>query len=306
MGELALIDYIRNKFHKRHRDILKGIGDDGMVLKNGMVVSTDSFVEGIHFDFKYFSKFDIGYRTMSASLSDLAAMAARPVCALIALYLPRTIKDSEIRELYRGFSMVCNKFQCDISGGDIIESPFWGITITVIGKTRKPLLRSTAMPGDYLYLTGYPGLSETGRIVLSEGYKKNLFPQSIKRHLYPEPRIYEALKLRKKISAGIDMSDGLSTDAFHLAEESGVKIIVEKIPIHPEVELLCKLKKKSPVKFILSAGEDFELLITGKEIKIPAVKLFRIGRITRGKGLFILSDKRLKKLSPSGYEHLKQ
>lgn len=301
-----MIKYIRKKFPSTSYEIAKGIGDDAMVLKNGIIVSTDSFVEGIHFDFKYFSKFDLGFRTMSASLSDLAAMAARPICALISLYLPSITKDSDIKELYKGFSRVCNKFQCDISGGDIIESPFWGITITVIGKTRKPLLRSGAEPGDYLYATGYLGLAETGRIVLSEGYKKSLFPESIKRHLYPEPKIYEALNLRKHLSAGIDTSDGLSTDAFHLAEESGVKVIIEQIPVHPEVELLCRLKKITPVKFILSAGEDFELLITSKELSnLTNIRLFRIGRIEKGKGVYILSDKKLKRIYPTGYEHLK-
>lgn len=307
MGELSLIKYIRKKFPQHRLEITKGIGDDAMVFKNGLVVSTDSFVEGVHFDFKYFSKFDLGYRVMCASLSDLAAMAAKPICALISLYLPANIKDSEIKGLYKGFSIVCEKFECDISGGDIIESPFWGITITVVGKTKKPLLRSGAKPGDYLYATGYLGLAETGRIALAENLKKNLFPESIKRHLYPEPRIYEALKLRKIINAGIDTSDGLSTDAFHLAEESQVKVIIENIMVHPEVQLLCKLKKISPVKFILSAGEDFELLITGKKINnLTNTKLFRIGRIEKGKGIYILTDKNLKRIYPTGYEHLKQ
>ncbi len=306
MGELSLIKYIRKKFPQTRYEIAKGIGDDAMVLKNGTVISTDSFVEGIHFDFKYFSKFALGFRTMGASLSDLAAMAAKPVCALISLYLTPKIKDSDIKDLYKGFYKICNKFQCDISGGDIIESPFCGITITVIGKTKKPLLRSGARPGDYLYTTGYLGLAETGRIILSEGYKKSLFPESIKRHLYPEPRIYEALKLRQYLNAGIDTSDGLSTDAFHLAEESGVKVIIENIPVHPEVRLLCKLKNISPVKFILSSGEDFELLITGKRLtNLTNIKLFRIGRLQRGKGVYILSGKKLKRIYPTGYEHLK-
>ncbi len=306
MSELSLIKYIRKKIPQRRGEIAVGIGDDAMVLKNGLVISTDSFAEKIHFDFKYFSIYQLGYRAMSASLSDLAAMAARPVCALISLYLPSKTKDSEIRELYKGFSAVCKKFQCDISGGDIIASPFWGVTVTVVGKTKKPLLRSGAKPGDILYTTGYLGLAETGRIALAEGYKKNLFPESIKKHLYPEPRIFEALKLRNHTSACIDTSDGLSTDAFHLAEESDTKIIIENVPIHPEVQLLCRLKKISPVKFILSAGEDFELLITGKKINtIKNIKLFRIGRIEKGQGVYLLTEKKLKRIYPTGYEHLK-
>jgi len=306
MSELTLIKYIRETFPDHRDEILKGIGDDAMVFKNGFVVSTDSFVEGIHFDFNYFTKYNLGYRCMCASLSDLAAMSAEPICALISLYLPVQTKNSDIKQLYRGFNSICKKYKCDISGGDIIESPFWGITITVIGKTKKPLLRSGAKPGDFLYTTNYLGLAETGRIVLSEGYKKTQFTQSIKRHLYPEPRINESLRLRQFAHAGIDTSDGLSTDAFHLSEESKVKIVIENIPIHPEVRLLFKIKKLSPIDFILSAGEDFELLFTGKLIKkISGVKIFKIGKVMEGRGLYLSYAGKLKKILPSGYEHLK-
>lgn len=307
MSELTLIKYIRKKFPRHQKEITQGIGDDAMVFKNGIVVSTDSFVEGVHFDFRYFTIYSIGYRCMGASLSDLAAMSAKPICALIALYLPKRTKDIDIRQLYRGFKIVCDRYNCDISGGDIIESPFWGITITVIGKTERPLLRSGAKPGDFLYTTGYLGLAETGRIALSKGYNKTLFVQSIKKHLYPEPRISQALRLRPYVNAGIDTSDGLSTDAFHIIEESEVRIIIESIPIHPEVDLLCKKEKLSSLDFILSAGEDFELLLTGKITKkISRIKLFKIGRVEQGSALYLLYNGKLKKLQPRGYEHLKQ
>ncbi|MGQ9701493.1 MAG: thiamine-phosphate kinase [bacterium] len=307
MSELTLIKYIRKNFPQHQSAIVQGIGDDAMVFKNGHVVSTDSFVEGIHFDFRYFTPYDLGYHCLGASLSDLAAVSAKPICALVALYLPKNTKDYEIKQLYRGFKCICQRYRCDISGGDIIESPFWGLTITVIGSTRKPLLRSGAKPGDFLYATNYLGLAETGRIALSRGYSKSSFRQSIKKHLYPEPRIDESLKLRRFAHSGIDTSDGLSTDAFHIAEESKVKIIIENIPIHPEVKLLLEKEKLSPYDFILSAGEDFELLITGKITKrIPGISLFKIGRILEGRGLYLSYGGALKKIHPTGYEHLKK
>ncbi len=306
MAELSFIEYIRKNFSRRKDEIGVGIGDDAMIFKNGYAVSTDSFVEGIHFDCSYFTKYAIGYRCMSASLSDLAAVSAKPLCCLISLYLPEKTKKSDIVQLYHGFGSVCMKYHCDISGGDIVESPFLGITITVIGKTKKPLLRSGARSGDFLYITNYPGLAETGRIALSRGYNKKLFPESIKHHLYPEPRIMESQKLRGYLHAGIDTSDGLSTDAIHLAEESKVKIVIEHIPIHPEVALLCRMQNKSPIEFVLSAGEDFELLLTGRLAKTTrGTKVLKIGRITEGKGVYIVSGKGIRRISASGYEHLK-
>lgn len=305
MSELTLIKYIRRNFPQRQSAIVQGIGDDAMIFENGYAVSTDSFVEGIHFDFRYFTPYNLGYHCMGASLSDLAAISAKPICALVALFIPKNTKDREIKQMYRGFKCICQRYKCDISGGDIIESPFWGLTITVIGSTKKPLLRSGAKPGDFLYITNYLGLAETGRIALSKVYNQTLFAQSIKKHLYPEPRINEALNLRPYLNAGIDISDGLSTDAFHIAEESKVKIIIENIPIHPEVNLLCKKERLSALDFVLSAGEDFELLLTGKITKkIPGIKLFKIGRVVPGRGLYLSHNGKLQKLLPTGYEHL--
>lgn len=305
MGELTLIKYIREKFPQRQREIIKGIGDDAMVLKNGIVISTDSFVEGVHFDFKYFSRFNLGYRIMAASLSDLAAMGAKPICVLVSLYLPETTKNREIYELYRGFSVLARRYNFDISGGDIIESPYWGVTLTVVGKTKSPLLRCGANAGEFLYTTGYLGLSEVGRIVLKEGRSKKEYKDAIKKHLFPEPRIKEGLKIKGFASACIDTSDGLSTDAWHLSEESKVRIIIDDIPIHKEVEKFCSKKNLDPIEFILGAGEDFELLFTAPELPpLADFRIFKIGRVLKGKGIYILSNKRPVPLKLSGYEHL--
>lgn len=307
-GELELIKYIRKKFPQRRREIIKGIGDDAMVFRNGFVVSTDSFVEGVHFEMRYFDFHELGFRTMAASVSDLAAMAAVPICALVSLYLPKGVRKQSVSELYRGFKSLADRFQIDISGGDIVESPYWGLTLTVIGFTRKPLLRSAARPGDNLYLTNYPGLSEAGRIVLRQGYPRDLFKSSVRRHLLPIPRINEARVIRKFAHAGIDTSDGLSTDAGHLSEESKVRIVIEAeaLPIHPEVRRLVKYHGIDPLRFILSSGEDFELLFTAPMVPvIKGLKIAKIGRIIEGKGLWLDGCGKLSSLRPTGFEHLK-
>ncbi|UCF70114.1 MAG: thiamine-phosphate kinase [candidate division WOR-3 bacterium] len=291
----------------QRKEVLKGIGDDAMVLRDGYVITTDSFFEKTHFDLRYFSYFAVGYHSIAASLSDIAAMGASPICALVSLCVPAKISMKAIRELYDGFSELVKKYRCDISGGDIVKCETFGMTITVIGRTKVPLIRSGAKPGDSLYVTNFLGLAETGRMALKEGLPESQYPDAIQKHLYPQPRINEALSIKKYATSCIDTSDGLSVDAYHLAEESAVKIVIdaEHIPIHPEVGRFCRVNGQDPTRFILSAGEDFELLFTaGRLSKIAGVKVFRIGKVMKGRGLFILQGGREQPVRPSGYRHV--
>jgi thiamine-monophosphate kinase len=306
-GELEIIRYLRKRFPKRRSEIIKGIGDDAMVLRDGYVVTTDAFFEKTHFELEYFSFFNLGYHTMAASLSDIAAMGASPVSALISLCFPKKIGMPAIRELYDGFAELTRKYRYDISGGDIVKCATFGITITVIGRTKIPLMRSGAKPGNSLYVTNFLGLAEAGRIALQHKYRESEYPDAMKKHLFPEPRIKEAFKIAKYATACIDTSDGLSTDAFHLAEESGVKIVIdaEHVPIHSEVGKLCALQRKDATQFILSAGEDFELLFTAPRLpKISGVRVFRIGRVMKGKGLFLMQGGQERSIRPRGYSHV--
>lgn len=306
-GELEVIRHLRKWFPERRREVLKGIGDDAMVLRGGYVISTDSFFEQTHFDLSYFSFLALGHHVMAASLSDIAAMAAVPVAVLISLCVTKDVGMEAIRELYEGFARLTRKYKCDISGGDIVKCQTFGMTVTAVGRAAAPLLRSGARPGDSLFVTNFLGLAETGRIVLQERLRKSEYPDGVEKHLFPEPRINEAFSVKKYATACIDTSDGLSTDAFHLAEESGVKIVVdaEHVPIHPEVGKLCGLRRYDPTRFILSAGEDFELLFTASGLpKIKGLKVYRIGRVTKGRGLYLAAGGREHPIRPSGYHHI--
>ncbi len=307
MRELEIIDFIRKRFPKKRNEILKGIGDDGMVFRNGFVVSTDSFFQNVHFDLGYFSMFALGHHTMAASLSDLAAMGAVPVCALVSLSLTKKINLEDVEQLYKGFEKLAKMFKFDITGGDVVASTAFGLTITVIGQTKKPLMRSGASPGQALFATNFLGLAEVGRAVLKQNLPRKEYPDAVKKHLFPLPRINEAKNLQKYISSCIDVSDGLSTDANHLGEESRVKIVIdaEHIPIHSEVGEFCSIKKIDPLEFILSSGEDFELLFTAQKVpRGPRTKIFKIGRIMKGRGVHLSIRGKTKRIRPSGYEHL--
>lgn len=320
-GELSLIRFIRKKFPKKRKEILKGIGDDAMVFRNGFVISTDSFFENIHFDLKYFSMYALGYHTMAASLSDLAAMGALPVCCLVSLNLTKNIGVKEIEQLYNGFEKMAKRYKFDIAGGDIVTSPGFGMTMTVIGRTRKSLMRSGAKPGQALFITNFLGLAEVGRSVLKYNLPQKEYQDAVNKHLFPEPRINEAQSIKQYATSCIDTSDGLSTDVIHLAEESRVKIVIdsEHIPIHSEVGEFCSIKKIDPLQFILSAGEDFELLFTARRLpggrsqiprnksqapKISRLKIFKIGKVMKGRGVYVSERGKEKCIEPTGYEHL--
>lgn len=304
--ELDIIDYLRKRYRGTRSEIVRGIGDDAAILRNGYVVSVDSFFDTVHFDLTYFTMPALGYHAMAASLSDLAAMGAEPVCALIALGITKNLRLDDIVQLYRGFEKLSKTYRFDIAGGEVAASKTFGMTITVIGRTRKPLLRSGAAPGHDLYVTGFLGLAEVGRIILKEDMSKKEFPDAVQKHLYPEPRIHEARQIAKYCGACIDTSDGLSTDAGHLARESKVKIRIEAehVPIHPEVGRFCAQQGMDPLEFVLSAGEDYELLFTAaRPPRLPKIKIFRIGKILKGKGLYLAVRGKERPLRATGFEH---
>ncbi len=306
LRESEIIDYLKKRYRRTDKEIVRGIGDDAAILQNGYVVSVDSFFDTVHFDRNYFSMQALGHHVMAASLSDLAAMAAQPVCALCALSITGDLSFDDIVQLYRGFEKLSNTYRFNIVGGEVAKSTAFGVTITVIGRTRKPLLRSSAAPGHDLYVTGFLGLAEVGRMVLREQMPEKEFPDSVQKHRYPEPRIREARQIARFCGACIDTSDGLSTDAGHLASESRVKIRIESehVPIHPEVGRFCAQKRIDPTEFILSAGEDFELLFTAARTpRLPRIKIFKIGKVLRGTGVYLLERGRERALRATGYEH---
>jgi thiamine-monophosphate kinase len=317
VGELEVIEFIKKLTSSlQNPDVKLGIGDDASVLKNGTIITTDAYFEDRHFSLDYFTLKDIGHKVTSATLSDIAAMAGKPIALYVALLIPRFWNKKSLYLLYRGIKEVARKFNVTIGGGDLVGNSKLGIMLTAIGKASCPKLRSSAQVGDYLYLTGYCGLSETGRLALKNRLPRNIFRQAIRHHLKPLPRIDEALKLKNKIHALIDTSDGLSTDAYHLAEESKVKIKIyaEKLPIHPETLRLSKYLKvfaysNATLNLALNGGEDYELLFSSPQKNLPSLigrtKLTLIGKIEKGQGLYLVRNNREEAIAPRGYDQFR-
>jgi thiamine-monophosphate kinase len=280
-----------------------GIGDDAAVLElppgEKLVVTTDTSVEGVHFKREWLDHSEIGYRATAAALSDLAAMAARPLGIVIALTLSRS-GPNEITALAKGILEAASGSGCAIVGGDLTRGDALSLTITAFGSAVRPLSRSGAQPGDRLYVTGSLGGPGAALRAWLAGTKPSAPDRA--RFAHPIPRIQAALALAARgASAGIDISDGLAADLAHLAAASAVRIEVD-------LERLPRVSGVSAVEAATS-GEEYELAVTAPDIDVRAfstelgVPLAEIGRIVAGAQGVEMRESGKKVATPAGYDH---
>lgn len=322
LGEFGLIERIKRGGRSRGRNILLGIGDDAAAfrLSPGHVGSatTDTLVEGTHFDPRYTGFHDLGWKAMAANLSDIAAMGGRPLMALVSLTLTGRQSVKDVDDLYRGMRALAGRFAVDIAGGDIVRGRELSVTITVIGECRKGNLglRSGARPGDAVLVTGTLGGSRAGlQLINSKLITKNA--KLLIKHLRPEPRVREALALAGsfRLHGMIDISDGLASELHHLARESEVGIAIDRgaLPVSPEALAVAGKLGQDPAGYCLYGGEDYELLFTlPRRDAIKAKALMRklgtqctvIGQASAGRGVRLTGrNGRSVSLAGSGYRH---
>ena len=305
MGELSLIAAIEHALSARGGRVLRGPGDDAAVVRAGgavAVTSIDAIVEGIHFKLDTHSPADVGHKALAAALSDLAAMGARPGEAYVALGLPADFGEERALELVHAMEALAQRTGTTIAGGDVIQAPELQVSVTVTGwaDSEKALVyRNGAQPGHLVGVTGELGGSGAGLLLLDEGERDGPLVQ---RHLRPEPRLQAGAALAAGgVSAMIDVSDGIATDARHIAERSGVEIVVdlEALPIAEGV---------SDALLAAAAGEDFELLFTAPPDRRDAIEqaaglpVTWIGEAREGIGLRLLAAGG-RAVELTGYEH---
>jgi thiamine-monophosphate kinase len=258
------------------------IGDDAAIIDvpkgERLVVSTDTSVEGIHFQREWLSSFEIGYRATAASLSDLAAMAARPLGILIALTLPKGDTD-EAREFATGIREGASAVMCPIVGGDLSSGNDLSLTITALGSATRPLTRAGAKPGQSVYVTGRLGGPASAVRAWRGGKEPNESDRA--RFASPVPRIEPAIGLAERgATSGIDISDGLTADLSHVAAASKVRIEIDADSI-PRVDGVSAAQAAS-------SGEEYEIVVTAPKIDTRqfseefGLDLTEIGRVVAG------------------------
>ncbi|ALQ09123.1 thiamine-monophosphate kinase [Pseudoalteromonas sp. Bsw20308] len=267
MKEFELINrYFKGRGITR-RDVKLGIGDDCALVSVPqncqLAVTTDTLVAGVHF-FDDISPRALGHRALAVNLSDLAAMGAEPTWVSVALTLP-SIDPQWIEEFTEGMHEIAEYFNVQIIGGDTTQGP---LTITICAKGTVPegkaLRRSGAKVGDWIYVTG--PLGDAGLAIESRKQGFKIEPEHLKyvnkRFDYPTPRVAAGQVLRGLASSAIDVSDGLIADLGHILDMSQVSAVinVESIPTSDAMKSSLDFDQQLP--FILSYGDDYELLFT--------------------------------------------
>ena len=278
-----------------------GIGDDMAVVESPsgcLLISSDMLLDGVHFDTSRHALTQIGRKVIACSLSDCAAMAVRPLAATVSVALSGGHEMAEAQELYGGMLALAEEYQLAVVGGDttrwdhplaidvaIAAAPYEGI---------EPVTRSSAKPGDSLYVTGPLGGSLLGR------------------HLDFTPRIHEARaladQLGDRLHAMIDISDGLGLDLWRMCEASKAGATLDErqlqAVISDDAKRAAAADGATPLEHALGDGEDFELLLAvGGGVGRPGVSLYPVGQVTETGLTMRRTDGRIEPLKPRGWVH---
>jgi thiamine-monophosphate kinase len=280
-------------------DVPVGPGDDCAVVRGaGIALSSDMSVEGVHFRRDWLTFHEIGFRAAAGALSDLAAVAARPIGVLVSLAVPEADAGDPAAEVMEGVREVVESVGGSVLGGDVTRSPSGLVVdVTVVGESPRPVLRSGAERGDEVWVTGELGAPATAIRRLLEGGEPD--PAARERFARPAPRVHEALWLaaRGLPRAMVDLSDGLAGDAAHLSAASGVAVLLveELIPVHPAAHAVAA-DAEDALRLALGGGEDYELCFTAPLGSVhphrdafqreTGVRLSCVGRIGGGDGVW--------------------
>lgn len=330
-GERALIERIRRRVPPADRALIVGIGDDAAVTAPDrgalQVLTTDALVEGVHFDRRYSTPADIGYKALAVNVSDIASMGGRSRFALLSLMLPIEITVTEVDALLDGLLDLAAQGRISLVGGNITRSPGpLVVDVTVVGsvRPRKVLTRAGGKPGDVLYVTGQVGAAAAGLDWLRTAEVSGAPPrpsdealaECVARHCRPEPRarVGAILGNARAATACMDLSDGLADAITQVSTASGTgaRIDAALLPLHPGATEWFDRRGMDPVSAAVAGGDDYELVFAvppkrrGRLRTViheaRGVSITRIGELTSDRSIGLLRNGGLEPL-PSGFVH---
>jgi thiamine-monophosphate kinase len=328
----------RARLLRLQKRVKLGIGDDAALLavKSGheLILTTDMFIEDVHFTCPLNPPAAVGHRALARSLSDVAAMGGVPRYALVSLAISREVSRDWVSRFYRGMLALARRFTVELVGGDTALVPkeiFIDVVVAGEIPAGKGLRRSGARTGDQIFVSGRLGLSALGLRLLQSKVTQALLPvpkaascrqeqarvpvplarEAVRAHLYPEPQcvLGRFLSERRMASALIDLSDGLSTDLSRLCAASGVgaRLWAEKIP-GPNLP-----GAADSLQLALHGGEDYQLLFTVPQTKVARLPqkfqgrpLYLIGEVEASKGIkLVMPEGNVHTLKPAGWDHFR-
>jgi thiamine-monophosphate kinase len=327
LDEFQLIRHLTERVHAAEPHVQVGIGDDAAVLSVGVgeevLATTDAMVDGVHFRTDTLSFYDVGYKAVAASLSDIAAMGGEPRHVLIALAVPTGQSVDSLEQIYDGVADICLHYGCALIGGDVVSTagPLM-ITTTVLGSVPAgtALLRSGATPGDIVFVTGTVGDSGAGLKLLLE---KTPLPADeayllVSAHQRPSPQVRVGQLLRQEgASSCDDITDGLANELNEIANASGVRLRIDRgrIPLSPPVKNLARRRQEAALDYAWYGGEDYQLVGTASPFVFAralsrcesmGIKITQIGKVEAGEGVIAVGDGDLAVLEPKGYNHMRK
>ncbi|PWV93773.1 thiamine-monophosphate kinase [Paenibacillus cellulosilyticus] len=321
---------------QKERGVVLGIGDDAAVVELPdvpqqqwqWVLAVDTMVETIHFNDKTMSASDIGYKALAANVSDVAAMGGLPMHALVSVSVPSTWGPDRMRALYDGLYECADRHGVAVIGGDTTSSPqHLVVAVTVVGRveTGKALQRSGAKPGDVIFVTGPIGQSAAGLHGLLDGQVDRIPEPLVRAHRRPAPSVLAGrlLQQRGTCTSLNDVSDGAASEAWEIAEASGVCLTLRdrQLPRSGALMSYAADAGQDALEWMLYGGEDYVLIGTieagdaeGAKAALEAegIPMFIIGEVeeggpdvqlvTSGSGSAIGSERR-RQLQKRGYNH---
>jgi thiamine-monophosphate kinase len=340
---------------QRQRGIVVGIGDDaavvdpaaaadGVAAPKRLLLAVDTMVETVHFKQSTMRDEDVGYKALAANISDIAAMGGVPLHALVSVSVPPAYTPERMRRLYDGLYECAERYGVAVAGGDTTSSPehlVVAVTVTGTVEAGRELRRSGAMPGDAVFVTGAVGMSAAGlhallaeeargAAVASTAATEQALGALVKAHQRPSPsvRAGRLLLARGSCRSLNDVSDGLASEAWEIAEASGLRLVLreKQLPRSGSMAAYASSVGVDPLEWMLYGGEDYVLLgtmaskdaesmqlvfqqegipffIIGEaEAGEPGVELIRYNQSGKGNGLQSQNEKRIN-LKKRGYNH---
>ena len=328
MGEFAVIELLKGTVTVQRSGpnhgtdfgyrLLVDNGDDAAAWRTGEATelfTTDTMVEGVHFNRNTTPWNDLGWKSLASNISDIAAMGGLPMYALVTLGLPPETDVDHIKELYAGMMQIGNTYGVAVVGGDLVRSPVVFITISLTGlHPGNPMLRTAARAGDGIGVTGYVGSSGAGlRLLLEDTPAPSAAAAYLSEsHRRPHPAAEQGRLLAKiGVETAMDISDGLADDLAKLCRASGLsaRIYADRVPVHPLVK---QTYPEDWLDLALNGGEDYQLLFTAQSRLMSKVLPHlpegsaQIGEITEGRAgevVIVGSDGQETAAAPGGWDH---
>lgn len=333
-SEDEILDLLGRFFPKAHKNLLVGRGDDCALLRcaHPLAMSTDLFLEDVHFRRSYFTAEEAGHKALARNVSDLAACGVRPVAFLLCIALPPDMTKEWLSDFFAGMGALAATHGLVLAGGDIAHADKLEVTITVFGEEIGDgafLARGGSMPGDVLFIVGSLGLARVGLLELERRGRAAIrdYPRACRAHLQPEPLVDAGLLLARigmntRPPALMDVSDGIVSDLprlLGLTGETGVparsrrqrlgaKLLLPAGLLHPELVAWCRANGRNPVHEALQGGEDYALLgscapdlLLPLHATIPGFQ--EIGTVT-DQGAIFCNEEPLERLH--GFDHMTQ